>query len=81
MLFRPFLTASRALLRDFFSLSKVNLFVDGKAKKRWDVIQQKIKTLRQQLAGARKQDDEPGEVRRYEQEIAALEAEAAKLKA
>jgi hypothetical protein len=55
--------------------------VDGKAKKRWDVIQQKIKQLRQRLAGARKQEDEPGEVSRYEQEIAALEAEAAKLKA
>ena len=54
--------------------------MDGKAKKRWDVIQQKIKQLRQALAGARKQEDEPGEVRRYEQEIAALEAEMAKLK-
>jgi hypothetical protein len=36
--------------------------------------------LRQKLAGARKQDDEPGEVKKLEQEIAALEAEAAKLK-
>jgi hypothetical protein len=54
--------------------------VDGKAKKRWEVIQQKLKQLRQQLAGARKQEDEPGEVRRYEQEIATLEAEAVKLK-
>ena len=55
--------------------------MDKKAKKRIDVINQKLKQLRQSLAGARKQDDEPGEIKRLEAEIAALEAEATKLRA
>jgi hypothetical protein len=55
--------------------------MDGKAKKRLDVIHQKLQLLRRNLAGAKRQNDEPGEVRKLEQEIAALEAEAAKLKA
>ena len=54
--------------------------MDGRAKKRLEVIKQKLQMLRQKLAGARKQDDEPGEVQKLEQEISALEAEAAKLK-
>jgi hypothetical protein len=32
------------------------------------------------LAGAKKQEDEPGEVKKLEQEIASLESEAAKLR-
>jgi hypothetical protein len=55
--------------------------MDKKAKKKLDVINQKLAKLRQQLAGARKQDDEPGEVKRLEEEIATLHAEAEKLKA
>lgn len=55
--------------------------MDAKAKKRLEIVRQKLNLLRQKLAGAKKQDDEPGEVTRLEQEIAALEAEAAKLKA
>lgn len=54
--------------------------MDGKAKKRLEVIKNKLQMLRQKLAGAKKQDDEPGEVRSLEQEIAALEAEATKLR-
>ena len=54
--------------------------MDAKAKKRWEVIRQKLSMLRQKLAGAKQQDDEPGEVQRLEQEIAALEAEMVKLK-
>ena len=54
--------------------------MDKKVKKRLDVVHQKLQQLRQNLAGARKQDDEPGEVRRLESEIAALEAEAQKLR-
>lgn len=57
------------------------LLMDGKAKKRLEVIKQKLQLLRQKLSGAKKQDDEPGEVRKLEQEIAALEAEATKLRA
>jgi hypothetical protein len=55
--------------------------MDGRAKKRLEVIKQKLQLLRQKLAGAKRQDDEPGEVKKLEQEIAALEAEAAKLRA
>ena len=54
--------------------------MDGKAKKRLEVIRQKLLLLKQRLAGAKKQDDEPGEVKKLEQEIASLEAEAAKLR-
>lgn len=54
--------------------------MDGRAKKRLEVIKQKLQLLRQKLAGAKKQDDEPGEVKKLEQEIAALEAEATKLR-
>jgi hypothetical protein len=54
--------------------------MDGKAKKRLEVIKPKLQLLKQKLAGAKRQDDEPGEVRKLEQEIAALEAEATKLR-
>jgi hypothetical protein len=55
--------------------------MDKKAKKRLDVINLKLQQLRLSLAGAKKQDDEPGEIKRLEAEIAALEAEASKLRA
>ena len=55
--------------------------MDGRAKKRLEVIKHKMLLLRQKLAGAKRQDDEPGEVKKLEQEIAALEAEATKLRA
>lgn len=54
--------------------------MDKKAKKRLDVIHQRLQLLRQQLAGAKRQDDEPGEVQRLQKEITTLEAEAEKLK-
>jgi uncharacterized coiled-coil DUF342 family protein len=54
--------------------------MDKKAKKKLDVINQRLQTLRQQLAGARKQNDTPGEVERLEREIAAAEAEVKTLK-
>ena len=54
--------------------------MDKKAKKKLDVLHQKLTKLRQQLAGARQQDDEPGEVERLEEQIKTIEAETAKLK-
>ncbi|MCR9116767.1 MAG: hypothetical protein NXI22_07425 [bacterium] len=54
--------------------------MDKKAKKRLEVIRKKVESLRPRLAGARDQNDEPGEVKRLEDEIAALQAEAAELK-
>ena len=55
--------------------------VDKKQKKRAEVLQQKIAKLQQQLAGAKKQPDDPAEVPRLEQELAAAHAELHKLKA
>ncbi|MDA1052119.1 MAG: hypothetical protein O3C40_16790 [Planctomycetota bacterium] len=55
--------------------------MDKKSRKRIDICNQKLQTLRQQVAGAKAQDDEPGEVERLEAEIASLEAEVQKLKA
>ncbi len=54
--------------------------MDKKSKKKVDINNQKLQKLRQQLAGAKAQDDEPGEVDRLEAEIATLEAENKKLK-
>jgi SMC interacting uncharacterized protein involved in chromosome segregation len=54
--------------------------VDKKAKKRIDVLQQKLQKLRQQLAGAKQQPDEPGDIVRLEKEIVAVEAELHSLK-
>ncbi len=54
--------------------------MDKKVKKKQDVLRQRLQKLHQQLAGARKQMDDPDEVRRLEQEIATAEAELAKLK-
>ena len=54
--------------------------MDKKTKKRLDIVRKTLQKLRLQLAGARKQDDEPGEVERLENEIATLEQEAEKLK-
>ena len=46
--------------------------MDGKAKKRLEVIRQKVLLMKQRLAGAKKQEDEPGEVKKYEAELAAI---------
>jgi DNA-binding FrmR family transcriptional regulator len=54
--------------------------MDKKAKKKQDVLRQRLQKLQQQLAGARKQMDDPDEVRRLEQQIAAANAELEKLK-
>jgi hypothetical protein len=54
--------------------------MDKKAKKRLDIIHQKLQQLRQRLAGTRKLSDEPGVVQRVEAEIAALESESRKLR-
>jgi len=55
--------------------------MDKKAKKRIDLLNAKLQTLRQQLSGARRQMDDPDEVKRLEHDIAAAEAEIARLKA
>jgi hypothetical protein len=55
--------------------------MDKKAKKRIDLLHQRQQKLRQQLAGARKQPDDPGDIERLEREIAAIADEIEKLKA
>ena len=54
--------------------------IDKKEKKRMEVLHQKIAKLQQQLAGAKKQPDDPAEVPRLEQALASAHAELAVLK-
>jgi hypothetical protein len=54
--------------------------MDKKIKKKQDVLRQRLQKLQQQLAGARRQMDDPEEVRRLDQEVAATAAELEKLK-
>ena len=54
--------------------------MDKKAKKRIDLLHKKVGDLKQRLAGARKQMDDPGEVQQLENELAAAQQEIEKLK-
>ena len=54
--------------------------MDKKAKKKVDVLRDRLTKLRQQLAGAKKQMDDPDEVQRIERDIAQATAELEKLK-
>ena len=55
--------------------------MDKKVKKKIDVLHDRINKLKQQLAGAKKQMDDPAEVGRLERDIAQAEAELEKIKA
>jgi archaellum component FlaC len=54
--------------------------MDKKAKKKIDVLRDRLTKLKQQLAGAKKQMDDADEVTRIEREIAQATAELEKLK-
>jgi phage shock protein A len=54
--------------------------MDKKAKKKIQTLNQRIQKLHQQLAGARQQADDPGELKALERQIADAEADVAKLK-
>jgi hypothetical protein len=54
--------------------------VDKKAKKRIEVLRTRLTKSQQQLAGAKKQMDDPADVARLEKEIAEINAELEKLK-
>ena len=54
--------------------------MDKKTKKRLQALNQRIQKLHGQLAGAKKQMDDPQELRELEQQLAAAEAKLAKLK-
>ena len=53
--------------------------MDKKAKKKQEVLRPRLQKLQQQLAGARKQMDDPEEVSRLEKEIASVKSELEKL--
>jgi hypothetical protein len=55
--------------------------MDKKTKKKLESARQRLQQLRRRLAGAKRQDDEPGESQRLEKEIMLLEAEVEQLKA
>ena len=54
--------------------------MDKRAKKKLQVLSKKLQTLRQQLAGAKRQMDDPADVERLTAEISVAEAEAKRLK-
>ena len=54
--------------------------MDKKQKKRLDILNTRITKLREQLAGARKQMDDPQEVKNLEKQLTEAEAELAKIK-
>lgn len=54
--------------------------MDKKGKKRIEVLKTRLQKLRLQLAGARKQNDDPAEVAQLERDIAAAEAELERIK-
>lgn len=54
--------------------------MDKKAKKKIDVLRTRLQKLEQQLAGSRKQMDDPADVARLEKEVASAKAELEKLK-
>ena len=54
--------------------------MDKKAKKRLQVLRQKLAKLQQQLSGAKQQSDDPEDIPRLEKELADAQAEMAKLK-
>lgn len=62
-----------------FSSDKA-LVMNKKVQKQLDVARKKLANLQQQLAGAKKQPDDPADVPRLEKEIAAVHAEITKLK-
>jgi len=53
--------------------------MDKKAKKKIQTLNQRIQRLRQQLAGAKRQRDDPGEVEALEKQVAEAEAHLARL--
>jgi hypothetical protein len=61
-------------------LYKPTFLMDKKVKKKSHVLQQRIQALRQQLAGAKKQLDDPDELKSIQEQLAVAEAELAKIK-
>jgi len=54
--------------------------MNRKTKKQQQALNQRIQKLQQQIAGAKRAADEPGEVAKLEAELAAAQAKLEKLK-
>jgi uncharacterized protein YoxC len=54
--------------------------MDKKIKKKIDTLNQRLQKLKQQLAGAKHQADDPDELATLQKQVAETEAELAKLK-
>ncbi len=55
--------------------------MDKKDKKHLEVLRQRKEKVQLQLSGARKQADDPAEIRQLEQEMQSIQAEVEKIKA
>ncbi len=49
--------------------------MDKKTKKKVGLLRDRVQTLKRQLSGAKKQNDDPAEVTRLEKELASVEQE------
>ena len=54
--------------------------MDKKIKKKIDTLQQRIQNLRRQIAGTKKQLDDPAELKNLEKQLSDAEGELAKIK-
>ena len=54
--------------------------MDKKAQKKIDALRKRIQNLKQQLAGAKKQMDDPAELKALEKQLADAEAELLKIR-
>lgn len=79
------LPAFRQLAVDGYHASSEQLMkappMNKKVQKQLDAAKKKLQNVQQQLAGARKQPDDPADIPRLEKEVANLLAEIHKLKA
>ena len=64
-------TPGRGFLLPLFSHSRM----DKKTKKKVGLLRDRVQTLKRQLSGAKKQNDDPAEVTRLEKELASVEQE------
>ncbi len=61
--------------------SRARMQMDKKAKKKIEVLRQRIQKLQQQLSGAKSQMDDPEEVTRLEEELSKAKSQIEELKA
>ncbi|MCC6124877.1 MAG: hypothetical protein IT426_07945 [Pirellulales bacterium] len=54
--------------------------MDKKAQKKQDALRKRIQNLKQQIAGAKKQMDDPAELQSLEKQLAEAETEMSKIR-